>query len=73
VEENRAGLVIDSFKSIHAAVAALTARMSVYRAGVGRIHNRAIFEIPGILERILHTESRRLRGRPSQHPLASVH
>ena len=73
VEQNRAGLVIDSFKSIDAAVAALTARMSVYRAGVGRIHNRAIFEIPGILERILHTESRRLRGRPSQHPLAVVH
>jgi len=73
VEENRAGLVIDSFKSIHAAVAALTARMSEYRAGVGRIHNRAIFEIPAILERILHTESRRLRARPSQHPLAAVH
>jgi len=73
VEQNRAGLVLDSFKSIRAAVEALTARMSVYRAGVGRIHNRAIFEIPEILERILHAESPRLRSRPAHHPLAVIH
>jgi Glycosyltransferase family 28 C-terminal domain/Monogalactosyldiacylglycerol (MGDG) synthase len=73
VEQNRAGLVLDSFKNIRAAVEALTARMSVYRAGVGRIHNRAIFEIPEILERILHAGSPRMRSRPAQHPLAAVH
>jgi UDP-N-acetylglucosamine:LPS N-acetylglucosamine transferase len=73
VEQNRAGLVLDSFKSIRTAVEALTARMSVYRTGVGRIHNRAIFEIPEILERILHAESPRLRSRPAQQPLAAIH
>ena len=73
VEQNRAGLVLDSFKSIRTAVEALTARMSVYRTGVGRIHNRAIFEIPEILERILHTESPRLRSRPAQQALAAIH
>jgi len=73
VEQNRAGLVLDSFKNIRAAVEALTARMSVYRTGVGRIHNRAIFEIPEILERILHAESPRLRSRPAQQPLAAIH
>ncbi|MGB6353926.1 MAG: hypothetical protein WBF21_08115 [Steroidobacteraceae bacterium] len=64
VEENQAGLVLDSFKGIHTAVAALTAQMDTYRAGVGRIHNRAIFEIPQILERIMQADLPRQWGRP---------
>jgi hypothetical protein len=53
VEENGAGVVLDSFKSIRHGVARVTAHADLYRTGVGRIHNRAVFEIPEILEQIL--------------------
>ncbi len=56
VEENRAGVVLDSFKDVHSAVLTLTARIDGYRNSVTRINNRAIFEIPSILERILRAE-----------------
>lgn len=53
VLEHEAGVVLDSFASIRRGVSALMSRIDDYRAGVVRIHNRAIFEIPAILERIL--------------------
>ncbi|HEY0799376.1 MAG TPA: glycosyltransferase, partial [Steroidobacteraceae bacterium] len=53
VEENGAGVVLDSFKAIRSGVSQVTAHIARYRAGVGRIQNRAVFEIPEILERIL--------------------
>jgi UDP-N-acetylglucosamine:LPS N-acetylglucosamine transferase len=58
VEENGAGVVLDSFKSIRHGVARVTEHADLYRAGVGRIHNRAVFEIPEILERILTAPAR---------------
>jgi UDP-N-acetylglucosamine:LPS N-acetylglucosamine transferase len=73
VEENRAGLVLDSFKTIHRAVAELTNHMDEYRSGVARIDNRAIFEIPDILERILRVERPRQLSRPSQRSAAAIH
>jgi UDP-N-acetylglucosamine:LPS N-acetylglucosamine transferase len=73
VEENMAGLVLDSFKAVDSAVSALTAQMSAYRGGVARIHNRAIFEIPEILERILKGDRPRLWNRPPQHAAAAIH
>ena len=73
VEENTAGLVLDSFKAVDNAVSALTAQMSAYRGGVARIHNRAIFEIPEILERILKVDRPRLWNRPSRHAAAAIH
>jgi UDP-N-acetylglucosamine:LPS N-acetylglucosamine transferase len=73
VEQNGVGLVLDSFKGVRVAAAALTAQMSAYRAGVGRIHNRAIFEIPQILERILQAERPMLWSRPSQQRVAAMH
>jgi hypothetical protein len=54
VAEHRAGIVLDSFKAIRGAVDTLIEHLPAYRAGVARIHNRAIFEIPEILDRILH-------------------
>jgi UDP-N-acetylglucosamine:LPS N-acetylglucosamine transferase len=54
IEENNVGLVLESFAAIRDGVSALTARMPEYRRGVARIDNRAVFEIPEILERILH-------------------
>jgi UDP-N-acetylglucosamine:LPS N-acetylglucosamine transferase len=53
VEENGAGVVLDSFKAIRSGVTQVTEHIDQYRASVGRIHNRAVFEIPDILERIL--------------------
>jgi UDP-N-acetylglucosamine:LPS N-acetylglucosamine transferase len=73
VEENRAGLVLDSFKTIHNAVTELTNRMDEYRSNVARIHNRAIFEIPEILERILRVERPRPFSLPVQRWAAAVH
>jgi 1,2-diacylglycerol 3-beta-galactosyltransferase len=54
--ENNVGLVLESFAAIRDGVSALTARMREYRRSVARIDNRAVFEIPGILERILHAD-----------------
>jgi UDP-N-acetylglucosamine:LPS N-acetylglucosamine transferase len=73
VEENRAGMVLDSFTSIRGAVADLTNHLEEYRSSVARIHNRAIFEIPEILERILHVERPRYWNRPPQPTAAAMH
>jgi 1,2-diacylglycerol 3-beta-galactosyltransferase len=58
VEENNVGVVLDSFKSIRSGVAQVTAHADLYRASVRSIHNRAVFEIPEILERILAAPAR---------------
>jgi UDP-N-acetylglucosamine:LPS N-acetylglucosamine transferase len=54
VEENHAGIVLDSFRNIRSAVDEVIERLPEFRASVAHIHNRAIFEIPEILEHILH-------------------
>ena len=53
VEENGVGVVLDSFKAIRGGVAQVADGIEAFRANVRRIHNRAVFEIPEILERIL--------------------
>jgi UDP-N-acetylglucosamine:LPS N-acetylglucosamine transferase len=53
VRERHAGLVVSSFRGIHGAVAELLASLDSYRANVARIRNRAVFEIPEILETIV--------------------
>jgi UDP-N-acetylglucosamine:LPS N-acetylglucosamine transferase len=53
VEEHNAGIVLDSFKDICSGASAITNRLDEYRASVARIQNRAIFEIPAILDGIL--------------------
>jgi UDP-N-acetylglucosamine:LPS N-acetylglucosamine transferase len=58
VEENGVGVVLDSFKMIRQGVAQVSDNIELYRAGVKRIHNRAVFEIPDILERILAAPAR---------------
>jgi len=52
VQEHGAGIVLDSFKDIEGGVSAIIMRLGEYGAGVARIRNRAIFEIPAILEGI---------------------
>ncbi len=53
VLEQKVGLVLESFNFIRSAVEVLTEQIDAYRASVARIRNRAVFEIPAILERIL--------------------
>jgi UDP-N-acetylglucosamine:LPS N-acetylglucosamine transferase len=72
VEEHRAGMVLDSFKPIRQAVSMLTAQLGEYRANVARIHNRAIFEIPLILERILSNARPRQSSRAAQPAAAAI-
>jgi UDP-N-acetylglucosamine:LPS N-acetylglucosamine transferase len=58
VEENEVGVVLDSFKDIRLGVAQVTDQIERYRANIGLIHNRAVFEIPDILEKILGSSLR---------------
>jgi hypothetical protein len=58
VQEQRVGIVLDSFSAIQSGVEEVISRLTEFRANVARIQNRAIFEIPEILERILN------HGRP---------
>jgi hypothetical protein len=57
VLERNAGIVLPNFRGIGEAVDALLQDLPRYREAVGQIHNRAVFEIPDILEKILKTAS----------------
>ena len=50
-----AGRVLRSWQELQPAVAQMLARYPDYRAAVARIDNRAVFELPRLLERILCT------------------
>ena len=55
IVEKQVGIVLHNFHKIDEAVARLIepAALARYRANAEAIHNRAVFEIPGILEQIL--------------------
>lgn len=53
LQEHGAGIVLDSFRAVREGVAELTGRLDEFRARVAQIQNRAIFEIPPLLESIL--------------------
>ncbi len=53
VRENNAGIVLESFKLIRDGVEQVVARLDEFRASTSQIRNRAVFEIPDILERIM--------------------
>jgi 1,2-diacylglycerol 3-beta-galactosyltransferase len=61
VRDNRLGIVQRSFRTIGHAVAQLLADLEGYRASVRRVDNRALFEIPQILDGILR-EADGVRG-----------
>ena len=52
VREQHAGMVVNNFRRIGAAVRELLQSIDDYRANVAKIQNRAVFEIPGILQKI---------------------
>lgn len=53
VRERRAGVVLDSFRSVRAGVDRVIAELPELRSRVAAIDNRAVFEIPEILASIL--------------------
>jgi hypothetical protein len=53
VLERNAGLVVPNFRGIGRAVEELLGDLPRYQAAVKQIHNRAVFEIPDMLEKIL--------------------
>ena len=53
VRENGVGLVLASFAQVDRAVAELVADLPRYRAATQRMRNRAVFELPGLLQGIL--------------------
>ncbi len=53
VRENQAGLVVPNFRRVGDAVMELLRDLEKYKASVTQIENRAVFEIPDMLERIL--------------------
>jgi len=57
VTEKRAGIVLPNFRGIAKAVEELEHGLDSYRANVSKIENRAVFEIPAILERILEARN----------------
>ena len=52
-------IVLDSFRSVREGVAEIVSRLDEFRASMAHIRNRAVFEIPEILERIMRTEGDR--------------
>jgi hypothetical protein len=53
VRERDAGLVVPNFRGVRRAVEELLRDLPRYRQAVGQIHNRAVFEIPDMLAKIL--------------------
>jgi UDP-N-acetylglucosamine:LPS N-acetylglucosamine transferase len=70
IREHNLGLVLSSFRAIGPAVQELIGRLEEFAASVRRIENRAVFEIPQILLRILSRhQSAPLRPiTPAAHP-----
>jgi 1,2-diacylglycerol 3-beta-galactosyltransferase len=58
VLEHGAGIVLESFRFVEEGVRSIIARLEEFRANLARIENRAVFEIPEILERILESRAR---------------
>jgi UDP-N-acetylglucosamine:LPS N-acetylglucosamine transferase len=67
VKENNAGIVLDSFRYVRSGVAEIITRLDEFRAGISRIRNHAVFEIPQILERILHADAPRDTRTPGRN------
>ncbi len=72
VRENNAGLVLRSFRTIAPAVTELTARLDEFRSSLQRIDNRAVFEIPPILARLLAEAERPLAMPGHRQPAYST-
>ncbi|HML15970.1 MAG TPA: glycosyltransferase [Bryobacteraceae bacterium] len=54
VRERKAGIVVPNFRGVREAVSEMLENLDAYRASVSQIENRAVFEIPDILARLIH-------------------
>jgi UDP-N-acetylglucosamine:LPS N-acetylglucosamine transferase len=72
VRENRVGLVLPSFRSVRSAVRQLEGELDQFRAAIGQIHNRAVFEVPEILKGILNARSHRRQAVRSSLDVATA-
>jgi UDP-N-acetylglucosamine:LPS N-acetylglucosamine transferase len=61
VREQGLGLVLPSFRQVAPAVRSLLDELPGYRERVAALRNQAVFELPGLLERILR-DARRVPG-----------
>jgi UDP-N-acetylglucosamine:LPS N-acetylglucosamine transferase len=71
VEARRVGIVLDSYKGIRGGVTDMVSRLAEFRANVARIKNRAIFEIPDILDRLLQPHSCQNHALWPNHPASN--
>jgi UDP-N-acetylglucosamine:LPS N-acetylglucosamine transferase len=55
VLEQRAGIVLESFKFVRDGAMEIIHRLDEFRASIAHIRNEAVFEIPEILERIMES------------------
>jgi UDP-N-acetylglucosamine:LPS N-acetylglucosamine transferase len=55
VRERGAGIVLESFKSVRDGAMEIIHRLDEFRARIAHVRNRAVFEIPEILERIMES------------------
>lgn len=54
IRERQVGMVLGSFREIASAAERVIKNLASFRAGVEKIQNRAVFEIPEILEHVLN-------------------
>lgn len=76
VLEKRVGVVLKNFRNIEGAVAKMIepGTLARYRANAEALHNRAVFEIPDMLEGILNANFANVAAPPtSQSPLRGSH
>lgn len=73
VRANHVGIAHGSFRTIDRAVEQLLGRLDEFRASVGRLDNRALFEVPEILAGILDAAAAPVRERraPAAEPVAA--
>jgi UDP-N-acetylglucosamine:LPS N-acetylglucosamine transferase len=66
IKENNVGIVLDTFKTIRGGVEEMIGRLEEFRRSISHIRNRAVFEIPSILARILQSDQARARSGDSE-------
>jgi UDP-N-acetylglucosamine:LPS N-acetylglucosamine transferase len=62
VRQQGVGLVRSSYARVPSAVEELVRDLDRYRAATHQVHNRAVFEMPGILQGILAQAEARMAG-----------
>jgi 1,2-diacylglycerol 3-beta-galactosyltransferase len=66
VREHEAGIVLESFKFVRHGAMEIIRRLDEFRASIAHIRNRAVFEIPEILERIMESAQAHDPPRPGR-------